>query len=92
MKHYCHLEASISDTPAPGKDYLEWGAPSACPTIYATSRAALEALRAFAKALPENGAEDVYDFTDDGPAACVEWTDKDTGKRMKRWVSVVENV
>jgi len=65
----------------------DWSAGQIACTIYDSLNAAVTDLKGFVKALRDGGHKDIYDFTGDAEDACVEWTDKWTGKRMKRWVT-----
>jgi len=64
-----------------------WSAGKIQISIYDSLNAAVTDLKGFVKALRDGGHKDIYDFTGDGEFASVEWTDRDTGKRMKRWVT-----
>lgn len=65
----------------------DWSAGEIQIAIYDSLNAAVTDLKGFVKALRDSGHRDIYDFTGDGESAAVEWTDADTGKRMKRWVT-----
>lgn len=65
----------------------DWSAGEIQIGIYDSLNAAVTDLKGLVKALRDGGHKDIYDFTDDGENAAVEWTDAWTGKRMKRWVT-----
>ena len=65
----------------------EWSAGEIQIAIYDSLNAAVTDLKGLVQALKDGGHQDIYDFTGDAGDECVEWTDKWTGKRMKRWVT-----
>lgn len=80
---WCHM----TSTEIRASNVRDWSAGQINITMYSQLEGAVEDLKGFLKAIREGGHTDIYDFTDDGENAAVEYTDKWTGKRMRRWVA-----
>ena len=82
---WCHM----TSTEIRASNVRDWSAGQICIPIYSQFDGAIEDLKGFLKVLHQEKHIDICDFTDDGTNASVEWTDRWTGKRMKRWVTTL---
>lgn len=80
---WCHM----TSTEICASNVRDWSAGQINVTMYSNLDGAVEDLKGFLKAIRSEGYMDIHDFTDDGVHAAVEYTDKWTGKRERRFVA-----